>query len=50
MQLPVPIGEVIARSQSSFAIVERRPAMSVYIQELIKLNKSEEESKQESDF
>jgi len=41
----MPIGEVVARGQSSFAIVANRPAFSVYVKELIDMNKEEEESK-----
>lgn len=46
----MPIGEVVARGQSSFAIVANRPAFSVYVKELIDMNKEEEESKQNVDY
>ncbi len=41
--LSMPIGEVVARGQSSFAIVAKRSAFSLYTKELLSMNSEAEE-------
>lgn len=39
----MPIGKVVAKGQSSFAIVANQSALSIYTKELLEMNKDLEE-------
>ena len=41
----MPIGKVVAKGQSSFAIVANRSALNIYTRELLEMNRDIEEQK-----